>query len=409
MVSGRKRGCLELAEIRDAQSHAVNMLIVSSLVISSIATYPNYFATSLLLKDISESFASTVGVLGLIQSAASMVTLVFALILSALSLKLNARTLLLLGLGSLVASSLGCGLAQSVTMMSVFYALTGVGAAVIMPMGFTLVSQHIAENNRSKVIGWFIAGTTFSGIIGLPIVGFIADRYGWRMAYLGYALPLAVLGLVLSFATIPESHEKGAQGEAKGKMLDNYWLILRNRSACSCLVTAVLVMTAWSAADLYSAAFYRDRFLLSLTATSLLLTTTSLFFTVSSTFSGRFVERFGRKPLAVGAIFIAGLMVVSFTAVPNLYASMASRILASIFVSLFYNAKSNVTLEQVPQLRGTMMSLDQAATGLGGAIGAALGGAVFTLYGYWAIGPIHGLIMVLASLIFKALVIDKAK
>jgi predicted MFS family arabinose efflux permease len=229
------------------------------------------------------------------------------------------------------------------------------------------------------------------------------------VAYLGYALPLAVLGLVLSFAAIPKSHEKGARSEAKGKILDSYRLILRNRSACFCLMTSILVMTAWSAADLYSAAFYRDRFLLSLTATSLLLTTTSLFFTVSSTFSGRFVERFGRKPLAVGAIFIAGLMVVSFTAVPNLYASMASRILASIFVSLFYNAKSNVTLDQVPQLRGTMMSLDQAAVGLGGAIGAALGGAVFMIYGYWAIGPVHGLILVLAALIFKAFVIDKGK
>jgi DHA1 family inner membrane transport protein len=395
--------------MRDAQSHAVNMLIVSSLVISSIATYPAWFITSLLLKDISESFGTTVGVLGLIQTAANTVSLVFALVLSALSIKFEAKSLMLAGLGAIVASSLGCGFAQSALMMSLFYALTGIGTAIITPMGFTLVSQHIAENNRSKVIGWFIAGSTFSGIIGLPIVGFIADRYGWRMAYLGYALPLAVLGLVLSLATIPGSHEKGAQEEGKGKLLDNYWLILSDRSACFCLVTAVLVMAAWSAADLYSAAFYRESFLLSLTATSLLLTITSLFFTVSSTFSGRFVERFGRKPLAVGAIFIAGLMVVFFTAVPNLYASMASRILASIFVSLFYNAKSNVTLDQVPQLRGTMMSLDQAAVGLGGAIGAALGGAVLMMYGYWAIGPVHGLIMVLAAIIFKTFVIDKVK
>jgi predicted MFS family arabinose efflux permease len=276
-------------------------------------------------------------------------------------------------------------------------------------MGFTLVSQHIAENNRSKVIGWFIAGSTFSGIIGLPIVGLISEHFGWRIAYLGYALPLAVLGLVLSFAGIPASHKRGSQVGVKGKMLDSYWAILKNRSARSCLMTTILVMTAWQAADLYSAAFYRDRFLLTLAATSLLLMIATLFFTVSSTFSGRFIERFGRKPLAVSAIFIAGLMVASFTAVPDLYTSIASRILASVFVSLFYNAKINVMLDQVPQLRGTMMSLDQAAAGLGGAIGAALGGAVFMMYGYWAIGPVHGLIMVLAALTFKAFVIDKGK
>lgn len=399
----------DLAENLDAQPPAVNMLVVSSLVFSSIATYPIYFATALLLKDISESFATTVGVLGLIQSASSMVTLAFALILSALSLKLNPRTLLLLGLGSLVASSLGCGFAQSATMMSVFYALTGVGAAVIMPMGLTLVSQHVAEGSRSKVIGWFTAGFTFSGLIGPPIVGFIAERFGWRMAYLGYALPLTLLGLVLSFTVIPASRRGGSQMEVGGKLRDSYTAILRSRSACACLVTTVLVMIAWQAADLYTAAFYRDRFLVTLTATSLLLTATSLFFTVSSTFSGRVIERFGRKPLAVGAIFTAGLMVASFTAAPILYASMAARVLASAFVSLFYNAKVNVMLDQVPQLRGTMMSLDQAAGGLGGAVGAALGGVVFTLYGYLAIGPVHGLLMVLAALIFKGFVVDKGK
>jgi len=53
------------------------------------------------------------------------------------------------------------------------------------------------------------------------------------------------------------------------------------------------------------------------------------------------------------------------------------------------------------------MSLDTAAAGLGGAVGAALGGAVFTVYGYWAIGPAHGLLMVLAALVFKLLVVDK--
>jgi len=289
-------------------------LIVASLVVSSIAVYPAWYATSLLLKDISESFATTIAVLGLIQSASNVVTLAFALILSAVSLRVNARALLLLGLGSLVASSLGCGLAQSAVMMSIFYALTGVGAAIVMPMGVTLVSQHIPEGGRPKVIGWFTAGATFSGIIGLPIVGIIAERFGWRMAYLGYALPLAALGLVLSFIGIPAPLERGPQAEAKDESSEGYRKILRNKSACSCLLATILVMTAWSATDLYSATFFRDSYLITLTATSLLLTATSLVFTATSTFSGRFVEYFGRKPLAVGAIFAAGLLVAIFTA-----------------------------------------------------------------------------------------------
>ena len=251
---------------------AMNMLMVLSLLFSSIATYPIYFVLALLLKDISESFSTTVGALGLIQSASSTVTFVFALVLSVLSLRLNARTLFLLGLGSLVVSSLGCGFAQSATMMSIFYALTGVGVAVISPMGLTLVSQHVDEESRSKVIGWFMAGFTFSGLIGPPITGFIAELYGWRIAFLGYALPLAVLGLILSYLVIPVSRGEGST-DGGGKIWHGYMTILKSRSACACLMTTILVMIAWYAADLYTAAFYRDQFLLTLTATSLLLTT----------------------------------------------------------------------------------------------------------------------------------------
>jgi hypothetical protein len=34
---------------------------------------------------------------------------------------------------------------------------------------------------------------------------------------------------------------------------------------------------------------------------------------------------------------------------------------------------------------------------------------VFTLFGYRAIGPVHGLLMVLAALIFKVFVVDKGE
>jgi DHA1 family inner membrane transport protein len=396
-----------LSKTKDVEPDTPNNLLISSLIISSIATYPVYNATSLLLKDISESLGVNIGELGLIQTAASIVSLAFALILSALTIRVKARSLLLAGLTALVVSCLGCGLSQSTLMMSAFYALTGVGSAMISPMGLTLISQHTTEERRSRVIGWFLAGFTFSGIIGLPIVGLIAEKLGWRMAYLGYALPLAALGLLLSFIGVPTSHSKEQKMDAETRVLDSYRAILKNGSARSCLMASILVMMAWQAADLYSAAYYRDRFTLTLATTSILLTVTSLFFTVSSTFSGRLIERFGRKPLAAYSIFLASLMVAMFTSAPDVYTSMIFRILASVFVALFYTAGTNVTLAQIPNLSGMMMSLNQAAIGLGAAIGAALGGFVYVTYEIWAFGPVQGLILVFAAIIFNFLVIDK--
>jgi predicted MFS family arabinose efflux permease len=380
-------------------------IIVITLVISSIATYPNVFATSLLLKEISEAFGISIGTAGLLMTSASTVSLVFALILSALSVKYSSKQLFILGFSAITISALGSGLATSFSMMFLFYGLMGIGMAITTPMGLTIISEYIEQEKRPDVIGYFIAGFTFSGVIGLPLTGYISDNYGWRMAYLGFALPLAFFATLLSWMSIPAKKQSKNSNDGV-KLKESYLEILRNRSACSCLLISILVGLSWMTADLFSSAFFRERFAMSLASTSLLLTFTSLVFSGASSISGKIINRFGRKTVSVLGILLAGLMVIVFTVVPNQYLSMFSRVLASILVSVSYNASSSVISDQIVDLRGTLMSLNQAAGSFGGAIGAAIGGFLITMYGYGFFGLIHGLFMILASLLFRFLVID---
>jgi predicted MFS family arabinose efflux permease len=227
------------------------------------------------------------------------------------------------------------------------------------------------------------------------------------MAYLGYALPFAVLGLVLSYLGLPTVKNDEPREGSGTDVRESFRAILGDKSAAACLLTSVLAMVAWQAATLYSSAFYRGVFNLPLGATSLFLTVSTLMFSASSLVVSRVSSRFGRKPTTVYALALAGFTVGIFTLVPDRNISMAARLISSLFVSFTYNASSSLTLDQVPRFRGAMMSLNTAAGSLGGAVGAATGALVFSVLGFGAICPIHGLLMIAGALVFRFLVVDR--
>jgi MFS family permease len=80
------------------------------------------------------------------------------------------------------------------------------------------------------------------------------------------------------------------------------------------------------------------------------------------------------------SIFSGGLFMLPAFFIPNLWIRQILRWTASILIGLTLAAAPNLTLEQVPQFRGTVMSLSQAFIGVGTAFGIAVSGAVLNLY-----------------------------
>jgi len=79
---------------------------------------------------------------------------------------------------------------------------------------------------------------------------------------------------------------------------------------------------------------------------------------------------------------------------------------AAFFDGLAASASMGLTLEQMPDLRGTMMSLFAAFTGIGAAIGAGIGGLTLILYNYEVLGMILGSMGIVAASVFGFLTID---
>jgi predicted MFS family arabinose efflux permease len=73
---------------------------------------------------------------------------------------------------------------------------------------------------------------------------------------------------------------------------------------------------------------------------------------------------------------------------------------AGSFIGAFgMPAMTNLTLEQVPESRGTMMSINNVLTSLGASIGGVVGGVSLALFGY------TGMFFTFAALILIAVAI----
>jgi len=384
-------------------------LVQPSLVLSTFAVQPHGILIGLLLVDIGLAFGVPVGVAGQIRTISYVVSVIFGLLMGVLSIRFRHKSLLVMGLLFLSISALGCAFAPSFIAMLMFFSIWGVALAMVSPMGLTLTGEHFPQEKRASVIGRIVAGGAVSYVVGAPATGFIADVGGWRLPFLGFILPVSLLGLLLAIKGVPTSPSSRQSALSMGDYLAGFKGVFSNRSADACLAGSAFSMAAWAAIITYAPSFYRQRFLFSTGVASVFMLLAASCYTLGSVISGRLVKRFGRKPLTVLAALFAGIFTVSYAILPDVWLSGIASFLACLSGGMRAAASNSLTLEQVPKFRGTMMSISSAATNLGSSLGAGIGGLTLLLLGYEGMAISLGAMGIAAAIVFQLLAVDPTK
>ncbi len=347
------------------------------------ATQPAETILSLLLIDIAESFDTPVGTMGQIRTTAAILTLISAVGMGVLSVKMRHKTLLLAGRGCFIASGIGCSLAGDYTAMLAAYSLSGIGLAMVGPMAFALIGRHVPLERRANATAYFIAGNASSFMVGGPVLSYLTRLGGWRYAFLFYMLPIAAAGAALIWLGVPSEDSRSSGGA--GSYMDGVKTLLSNGSVLACLLGGLLAKATWQGVISYGVSFYRDRFQLSRGWASLVLSGIALAFIFGVLGNGRLINRLGRKTVTFTSFLLTGLFSAFYMNLPLFTVSVVVILVMSVVSGLRRNAGQSLSLEQVPRYRGSMMSLSAAGDSLGSALGAGLGGLALTAggYGWW--------------------------
>jgi predicted MFS family arabinose efflux permease len=376
-----------------------NRLLMAALFITGFATHARLIISSLLLIEIGETFGYPVGVAGQITSAASLVGIAFALIMGVLVLRYSPRTLLLTGMGFYAASAIACYLAPSFPVMLATYSLGGIAASMTFPMLGTIIGEALPPEERPRALGLITAGQPISFIVGTPIVNYIAAQSGWRMAFLAYNLPMVLISFAVTFFAVPRIEVP--RGDGSRGSLEGFRGVLSNRTALACLVATGLFQAAMMNLFNFSTSFFRESHLIPIGWASLLLTASALASTVGSVSTGAVVNRLGRRrTVTLFALALGALGVIVYNS-GSLGLSLVAFIPFAYLAGAGYVAGDSLTLEQVSEYRGTLMSLNTVARNTGTTLGAMLGGALLLVYGYPAFGLVMGAVGIASAIIYR--------
>jgi len=129
------------------------------------------------------------------------------------------RRLLVLGILLFAIASVGCSFSTTVATMLTFRLVQGVGAAMLLPNSLAILSGTFSGTAKGRAVGiWAASGAAF-GAIGPVLGGWLIDLGSWRSIFL-INIPLAAAAIALAWRYIPTDRIEGSSKlDASGGLL----------------------------------------------------------------------------------------------------------------------------------------------------------------------------------------------
>jgi len=124
---------------------------------------------------------------------------------------LGRRRIMMIGLATFTAASLGCALATTDSFLIVMRGIQGLGAAIVLPAALSIVMNIFPEGaERNKALGAWGAIAASGATVGLISGGLLTRYFGWQYIFF-LNLPIGAAALLLAPRIVPESRLDAAR------------------------------------------------------------------------------------------------------------------------------------------------------------------------------------------------------
>jgi EmrB/QacA subfamily drug resistance transporter len=367
--------------------------------------------------------------------------LVFACVMltgAALGDRFGRRRIYVLGLLVFTAASAAVALSSTANEMIAARVVQGAGAAIVLPLTLTLISDAFPMEKRGAAIGIW-GGVTGLGVAAGPVVGgAIVEGLSWQWIF-WLNVPVGIAVAALSVTRLRESHGPRPQMDIPGLVLVGAglfaltWAPVRAPSigwgsgeVIGALVAGVVVLAGFLIWEQRGALFpmlplgyFRHRgfstangavFFMGISLFGSLFMITQLFQIglgyspleaglrilvwmampmLVAPIAGGLADKFGNKPFMVAGLALQGAGLGWLAAVAKVDVSygalIAPLIVAGIGISLTFPTVANAVVASVPiEDSGVAAGTNSAFRELGGVFGIAIIAAVFAANGGYA-------------------------
>jgi DHA1 family inner membrane transport protein len=377
-------------------------VITIALALSTASTGPQLLALSLLMPEISITLKSSITQLGQLNTAFSILALIGSLIMGFITVRYPPKKLLQAGIVTLLIGVLYATFSTQYPHMLIAFILYGIGNSLTLPVVSLLLTLFPLER-RTTALGRIYSGRSLTSIIATPIIGFFATKYGWRVGYLGFGAPLILLAIILVTFKIPEQ-------PITTKKIDlsaGFRNIIKNRSAIACIIGASLSLAFFNGLMVFNGSYIRTNLNLNIETASLVMSINFIAVALGQVTSGTLATKLGVKTTTWLSTLLGGASLLLYFSTPlpvNLV--ILAAVIGTAMAGTTMTTMATLGLEQVPESRGTMMSLNSAAMSIGAMLSTTIGGLAIDNFGFNGFGLVMFSISLASTITFYLWTID---
>lgn len=370
-----------------------------ALAISAFGIGTTEFVPVGLLSAMADDLSISITVAGFLISGYAIGVAIGAPVLTALTSKMNRKTLLLsLMLLFIIGNGLAA-LSTSYELLLVARFLTAFSHGIFFSIGATIAADLVAPSKRASAIAFMFTGLTVATVTGVPLGTFIGQLFHWRATFAGVAL-LGIIGAIAIFFLLPNNLKEAPPARLKDQLA-----ILRNGKLMLAFAITALGYGGTFVTFTYLTPLLQDVVGFSSGVISIILLVYGIAVAIGNVLGGKFSNY---KPLrALQWMFVGQaiiLIVLSFVSTTKVFALMAIFLLG---LFAFMNVPGlqlvvvSLAEKYTPSAVNVASAFNIAAFNVGIAIGSIVGGIIVD-----SIGVIHtpwvGAIMVLGAVLLTA-------
>jgi predicted MFS family arabinose efflux permease len=208
----------------------------TALMLGNIVTGCSVLAPAGMLKELSEGLDVSVTTAGLLITFGAIVLCVGSPLTAWLTSRIERRHLLAATLAILALTNFASAFAPDYrSLLAIRLLMLAVGV-LYTPQAAGTAALIVPEKKRGSTIAYIFLGWSLAAAVGLPLIAFIASRYGWRTVYGG----IGAIGLI-SFVLLAWRLPSGLRGAPVD--LKTWIDVGRNRTIVLLLLITTLQMS----------------------------------------------------------------------------------------------------------------------------------------------------------------------
>jgi len=350
---------------------AVKRFAPTALMLGNIVTGCSVLAPAGMLRELSDGLDVSITTAGLLITFGAVVLCIGSPVTAWLTSRVERRTLLTATLLVLGFTNAASAFAPDYASLLVLRLIMLAVGALYTPQAAGTAALIVPEQKRGSTIAYIFLGWSLAAAIGLPLITFVASRYGWRTAYAGIGV-LGCLSALLLVWRLP--------GGLTGAPVDlKTWTdVARNRA-----IMALLLITTLQMSGQFVVFTFMGPLLAKLTgagpdAIGLVFACYGVFGFIGIAIATRIVDSWGAWKTSVLFTVLLLTGVAAWALSAGIYPLMAAAV--SIWGLGFASTNSMQQVRLVgaaPQLASASVSLNTSVLYVGQAAGSAVGGFLY--------------------------------